>query len=742
MQRIRLDLGAVTATFVSCVAVVVTALLAAGAARAMDAPAPTSPPPTSPPPTSPDAADVARRAALAAQAAPDEVVVRSTPLRFDGPIDDVLSGASPLGLEGGPVVPLDAGGSRDVLSPRRVREYTPVSVDEIANKLPGVTSRLYSGDEYLRPSLNMRGMPDNGFSEYEAVLVDGFNMSTLPYGWTAISIFPFTAERIWAAEVYRGAHAIRYGPTTLGGVVNFVTPPIPVAPTLRERVVVGSHAYLSSTTEVGGFTPSQKFGALLTYVTKSGDTFRDHAAFDVNELALKTHWNIDGDSWLAVNGAHWRDVHGLPSRLTRAQLDADPSQNTNPEEVDWHGWAYWATATYHRNYGACRDNWFEAMAYYKLAHRALDSPRPANPPYTAVRSADSDNYASGLELRGEFSAFLGTEHRLHWGLRYHREEIDRTTFDEPLGGGPRTVTQDANTVNHAFAANLDDTVKLGCLTLQAGLRFEDVYDSHAEDKVTGGEKDFDFSDVFPGVSVTYEFVPDRWAVFANAHSSFRAPQTFTYDFTNPAQDLDFEHGTNLELGVRNHDPCRGLSGSVVLWQVDYSDFIELDPLTNVVTNYGGFKSQGFDLVGEVDFGSLTPRLCGLSLFANATYGTSEYQKGPYKGNDVQHVPDWFGAGGVRYAHPSGAYGLLDATYRGVAWAVPTNDDQTPAYTLWNGRAGYRRTFCLGRGRLEVDAAVGVKNLFDNDYYLQHNATLYVAGVPREVFLDISLGWEF
>ncbi len=211
---------------------------------------------------------------------------------------------------------------------------------------------------------------------------------------------------------------------------------------------------------------------------------------------------------------------------------------------------------------------------------------------------------------------------------------------------------------------------------------------------------------------------------------------------NPAQELDFEHGTNLEVGVRHRDTCRGVSGSVVLWQVDYSDFIEHDPLSNVVTNYGGFKTQGFDLVGEVDFGALTGRLCGLSLFANATYQTSEYQKGQYEGNDVQHVPDWLGAGGLRYAHPSGLYGVMDATYRGVAWAVPTNDDQTPAYTLWNARVGWRHTFCVGRGRIELDAAVGVKNLFDNEYFLQHNATLYVSGVPREYFLDVSIGWEF
>ena len=201
-----------------------------------------------------------------------------------------------------------------MLSPRRVRDLTPTSVDEVANHLPGVSSRLYSGDEYMRPSISVRGMPDNGFTEYEAVLVDGFNMSTLAYGWTAISIFPFTAERIWAAEVYRGAHALRYGPNTIGGVINFVTPPIPVEPTFRERVIFGSNAYISSVTEVGGTDRCGRFGALLTYVEKSGDTFRDDNEFDANEFALKTRWNID-DAYLA-RGRTART--GGPSTRSRA----------------------------------------------------------------------------------------------------------------------------------------------------------------------------------------------------------------------------------------------------------------------------------------------------------------------------------------------------------------------------------------------------------------------------------------
>jgi Fe(3+) dicitrate transport protein len=730
-------------------------LLFAGPAWA-DEPAPAAgpvPPPPGPPPVAPDPADAEReraaREALRALGEAPEVVVRgaplehAVPLRLDGPREGLVS-TSPLGFGGGPVVPIAAGGARDVLSPRRVRDLTPTTVEEVANRLPGVSSRLYSGDEHVRPSISVRGMPDNGFTEYTAVLVDGFNMSTLFYGWTAISIFPFTPERIWAAEVYRGAHALRYGPNTIGGVVNFVTAPIPVDPTVRQRTVFGSHDYHATVSEVGGMDPSRRFGALVTFVEKGGDTFRDSARFDVNEIAWKTRWNVDSCSWLAFDGAHWRAVHGLPGRLTKAQLDEDRTQSITPSDVDWHGWAYWGTLTYHRDFGC--DAWVEAFLYHRKARRALDSARPpAGPPFTAIRSADSDNYNSGVEVRGELPFHLGVRHLLHYGARWHREEIQRTTFEDPIGGGPRTVTQDAGSWNHAFAANVDDTVEIGRFTVNAGVRFEWMFDSYAHDEVTGGRKDFEFRDVFPGASVAYALTP-CWTLFANAHRSFRAPQTFSYDFTNPDQDLDFEHGTNLEVGTRFRD-ARGFQGSVVLWQTDFSDFIEFDPDEMVTTNHGAFRSRGIDLVVEAGLDRLARPLRGLSVFGNATYQESEFREGQNRGNDTQYVAPWIASGGVRYEHPSGLYGVLDASWRDDMPVTADNAIDTPGYAVFGARAGWRRECRLGCAKVELEAAVGVKNLFDREYHLRHadlggtTSTLYVPGAPREFFLDLALAIE-
>ena len=65
-----------------------------------------------------------------------------------------------------------------------------------------------------------------------------------------------------------------------------------------------------------------------------------------------------------------------------------------------------------------------------------------------------------------------------------------------------------------------------------------------------------------------------------------------------------------------------LSPSVGLWQGDYSDFIELDPQTNVATNYGGVTTEGVGRGGEVDFRALTGSLCRLSQLSHAAYQRS------------------------------------------------------------------------------------------------------------------------
>ncbi|MHC4957439.1 MAG: TonB-dependent receptor family protein [Planctomycetota bacterium] len=633
-----------------------------------------------------------------------------------------------------PTERLEETGSHGVLTPERVRDATPTTVDEIARRLPGVSSRLYSGDEHLRPSISMRGMPDNGFTEYTAVHVDGINFSTLIYGWTALSIFPFTAERIFAAEVRQGAHAIRQGPNTIAGVVNFVTRPIPDRPTLDVDTMFASYDYMSSRVLLGN-TWKSGWGGLLEYVQKGGDTFRQDAEFDVSEGALKLRKTFKNDAYLQLNAFHWRDTHQLAQRLTRQQLEEDPSQNPSERRIDWNGWAYGTDLMYRND--LADGSWYYVRGYFRKARRALDSGRPrTGPPFDSVRNADSDNYNTGIELRGEQE--LGAGNRLHYGARYHYEQIDRQVFQEFDDGTPTDLQSDTKTWTHALSAHIDDTFTWKRMTVVVGLRLEYIPEMKGEDAVSGNSQTFDLFEVLPGLSANY-LTTENTAVFVNYHHSFRAPQTWSFDYTGKPQDFEFENGKNAELGWRWTD-AKGDSGSIAVWWIDFSNFIDFDDLTETFRNLGGFESYGITLTVDHDFGA--QGLEGFSVFGTATYQHSEFTEGQYTGNDTPFVPSALFSGGLRYAHRTGLYGVFEGYYLGSSEVTPENDIQTPGYWLFDLRLGWRTVQEAGHLRITIDLAIGAKNLFDEDYYLQHNATQFVPGTPRTLFGQVVVRVEF
>ncbi len=659
----------------------------------------------------------------------------TTPAPTSDLLRDGLTRSELLAL---PSPTLRRSGSHDVLSPRRVQETSAVGMGEIAARLPGVSSRLYSGDEHLRPSISVRGMPDNGFTEYTAVHVDGINFGTVSYGWTAISIFPFSPERIWAAEVHRGAHALRYGPNTIGGVVNFLTTPIPDDTLVRTRLTIGGHGYVSAFAEVGDRVGPWSW--LAQVVSRNGSTFRDNSDFEVQEVALKVRRDIGRRSWLQVEGFHWRDVHQLQSRLTWDQYREDRNQNLTLPEANWSGWAYGGTLRWHHRWNC--DSWIEAYAHYRLAHRALDSMRPpAGPPFTAIRSADSDNISAEAGVEGETR--IACNHVLHYGARFHWERVDRTTFEDPIGGGPRTVSQDARNDTQAISFWMDDTMRFGRFTLTAGARVEWIPESTAEDDITGNSREFDYFDVFPGVSASYQLSP-QLAVFGNWHRSFRSPQVWGYDFNAPDQELDFEHGTNIEVGVNGKDlfGCGCLSGSATLWRVEFSDFLDYDPLTDIYTNLGGFDAYGVDLTGEVDLGRCSRRLCGWRAFGTVTWQQSEFDGGENDGQDTTHVPEWLGHTGVRYEHRSGLYGVAEALYHGSSWANVENTVRSPSDWIVQLRAGWRTCRRIGCLSLELDAAIVAKNALDEEVYLVHAPNSIVPGAGRELFGSFQITVRF
>jgi len=95
----------------------------------------------------------------------------------------------------------------------------------------------------LRPNIGIRGLNPTRSSK-TLLLEDGLFVTYAPYGDNATYYHP-PIERFASVEVVKGAGQIGYGPVTVGGVVNYITPAPPARPTANVRLGLGNRDYRS-----------------------------------------------------------------------------------------------------------------------------------------------------------------------------------------------------------------------------------------------------------------------------------------------------------------------------------------------------------------------------------------------------------------------------------------------------------------------------------------------------------------
>jgi Fe(3+) dicitrate transport protein len=646
---------------------------------------------------------------------------------------------------GVPSVPLDAVGSRDVLGPDIVRFHPAREMNDLVKLLPAVSTRPYNGGEAAAPSFSIRGLPDDGLTEYLLVLVDGTPISPLPYGWTAPSFLPLATEKVHAVDLLRGAHAVRYSPNTVGGVLNFVTEPIPEERRARFAMTSGSNGYRSQSASFG--RTEDRVGFLASAVDRGGDGYRDGGEFSQLDLDLKVRVEAGEGNWVAAKVAWFRDEHRAPGGLTPAQYDADRFGNARPGNR-FEGFRAGADVVAHFKSGS--DGWIEAFGAFSETTRRLRARRPQ---FGAVASfldwEDASFFqAVGARGSGKFRA-LGGEHEVFAGVRAHLESLPSRTIDStPAGGGGSTRTTDSSFRLAAYSAHADDTFHpVEDVTVSLGARVEWVPDARGRDSVAGASIDHDFLDVLPGAGASWKFAPCA-ALFANYHESFRAPQVWGFDFAGNDQDLEFEKGRNGEVGVRV-ETASGLTGSVAAWRtrfddvgVYYSGFYE---------NLGRIDAQGTDLVLRWDAGKAVEDLEGLELHGSWTRQDSTLEEGPFEGNDTPYAWKHKAVAGVRFRTGGWILGL-DGTYVGrtfsdepntVAENATGNIGRNRSVTTWDASLG--RRFELGKSA-EAVLTLGVTNLLDVERYVHSRGGFFgggrVAYGPRQVFVSAGVDLWF
>src|SRR5688572_12081357 len=118
-------------------------------------------------------------------------------------------------------------GSVDIIDNNTLESSRVLSSSEALRKVAGLNVRDEEGFG-LRPNIGIRGLNPTRSTKV-LLLEDGLPLTYAPYGDNASYYHP-PIDRFESVEIVKGSGQILYGPTTVGGVINYVTPAPPISP--------------------------------------------------------------------------------------------------------------------------------------------------------------------------------------------------------------------------------------------------------------------------------------------------------------------------------------------------------------------------------------------------------------------------------------------------------------------------------------------------------------------------------
>jgi Fe(3+) dicitrate transport protein len=660
-------------------------------------------------------------------------------------------------------------GAVTVLGEDLMASSRPANVGELLRKVPGVVVRDEEGFS-LRPNIGIRGLSPTRSTKV-LLLEDGFPLTYAPYGDNASYYHP-PLDRFAAVEIVKGSGQIAYGPVTVGGVVNYVTPLPPREPETRFEVVAGNRDYLDAHLSWGG--TFGRTGVLLDVMRKQGDGARDNLHAELDDVNAKLVHSFSTDQTLTLRANYYgEDSNVTDSGLRAAEYAADP--RGNPFHNDFfYGDRYGVSLVHRARLG---EGGFLATSLYGAKFRrhwwrqsSNSGQRPndaADPLCGGMANLDTtcgnegrlrEYYTWGIEPRLQWShALFGQRGELQLGVRAHFEEQERIqrNGDTPTARTGRIVEDNARD-NRALSMFVQDRLTVGKWAITPGVRVERIYferTNRLANGAAGASGDTSLTQVVPGLGVAYD--TGRATLFAGIHRGFAPPRT--EDVVSNAGgvvDLDPELSWNSELGVRLA-PHAGVQLEATLFRMDYQNQIVPASVAGgigaTLTNGGETLHQGLELGGRIDsapalgtahnlYATLAYTWLAEAEFRGARFsGVPAFGSVSITGNRLPYAPEHLLTAGVGYLLPNGVDAFVEVVHvdeqfgDDLETVTGTADGQRgllPAYTIWNATVSYT----IERWGSTVFAAA--KNLTD-ELYIADRTRGIVPGPPRQLQVGVS-----
>ena len=637
-------------------------------------------------------------------------------------------------------------GARDVVRRDEFERNGATTAREVLNRIPGVNApdNNGTGSHDLALNFGIRGLNPR-LASRSTVLMDGIPVPFAPYGQPQLSLAPLSMGNMDAVDVVRGGGAVRYGPQNVGGIVNFVTRAIPEQGTFKAAMQnqispSSSHDGFKNSANllVGGTNANGLGGALLYSGTRGGD-WREHSDTQIDDLILKGKLQLDEANSLHAMAQYYEGEAEMPGGLSTADFDADPYQSTRLKDK------FWGRRTLF-NFGydyKQDDRQFSVNSFFTKTLRSgyLDQG-------SFVSLSPREYWVRGIETRFSQGVALGDSwHELGIGYRYINEAGHELRYREPTRSNLLPTTdsrndRDTRGSTEAHAIYLDDRIDIGRWTITPGIRYE-MIDSEQSNKLSGQRYQGSYNTALPALNLMYHLT-DNWNLYANTEGSFGSVQYSQMPNRVSSGEVKPEKARTWEVGTRydNGD----LQAEIGAFLINFDNQYESNQTNDSVIARGETRHQGIETSIRYALDGLSPALSGFDVHASYAFVDATIREdGPNKGNQVPFSSRHKGNLGVGYTE--GPWQLnLDGSFQSSQYADNANtgtesaDGSTgriPGYMLVSTRAGYD----FGPQLSNLKVAVGVKNLFNREYYTRsyddNNKGKYV-GEPRTLYVQTSV----
>lgn len=402
---------------------------------------------------------------------------------------------------------------------------------------PGVLVQPRFGAEESRMSIRGSGIQRTFHLRGIKLLQDGVPISQADGSGDFQAVEPLSARYI---EVYRGANALQYGATTLGGAVNFVTPTGYDADRVRLRGEAGSFGYYRLLGATGGHSGPTDHFATLTHYRQDG--FRQWSEQENFRATGNVGYRISDTAESRFFVSHVDTDSQLPGNLTKAQLRQDPTQANatslaGRQKRDFQLSRIANRTTFNLGAGQAQFSAFYATRY--LWH-----------PIFQVLEQDSDDY--GIELRYQSEAPLADrKNRFLIGFIPTQGKVQDDRFVNVAGQrGARTADQETQSTNYDLY--MENQLALGerwvgvvgAQATRARRKLEDKFLSNGDQSV-----DQTYRQVSPKIGARYAY-SEHVDIFANVSRSFEPPSFGELTGGAGVTPLKAQKANTWEVGTR------------------------------------------------------------------------------------------------------------------------------------------------------------------------------------------------